>query len=130
MLFVLRYVVLEYFPKLIINGYFSIFLCFFVATILFTKNKLFSILIGLLVINLRIIYRSVKDKNTLNEYNSFSNCLIFGFALLVLSIIFIHYDTIDKLFNKYYINSIVLLILLNLYSLKINKTDNQLLCFS
>jgi hypothetical protein len=126
---ILRYIVLQYFPTIIINGYFSIFLCFFIISAIFTKNIFYSTIIGLLVINGRIIYRAIKDKKTLNEYNSFSNCLIFTFALLLLSLFLVYFEKIHKLYNQYYSYLIVTLILLNLYSLKINETDSQLLCF-
>ena len=79
LVFILRYTLLEYTPSVIINGYFSIFICFFLFSFLFTKNILFSILIGMLIINMRILYRSVKDKSTLNNYNGLSNCFIFSF---------------------------------------------------
>lgn len=129
-IFILRFIVLRFFPTIIINGYFSIFLCFFVITILFTNNYLFSIIIGLFVINFRIIYRSIKDKKTLNEYNSFSNCLIFTIALLLLSVLLFHFKKIDKTCSKYYNHLVTILILMNLYFLKINKHDSNLLCFS
>ena len=125
-----RYILLEYFPIIIINGYFSIFLCFFVISVLFTQNVYYSIIIGLFVINSRIIYRSFKDKKTLNKYNSFSNCSIFTIALLLLSMLIIYYKKIDKIYSKYYSYLITILILINLYSLKINENDFQLLCFS
>jgi len=128
-IFILRYIVLKYFPNFIINGYFSIFLCFFILSIIFTKNIFFSIIIGLLVINFRIIYRSIKDKKTLNEYNSFSNCLIFAIALFLLSIILIYFKKIDKDYSKYYGYLILILILINLYSLKINENNSNLVCF-
>jgi len=130
LIFVIRYIVLQFFPTIIINGYFSIFLCFFIITVIFTNSSLFSIIIGLLVANLRIIYRSIKDKNTLNEYNSFSNCLIFTVALLLLSIILIYFKHIDKVTNKHYGYVITILLLINLYSLKINEHDSQFLCFA
>lgn len=130
LIFILRYIVLEFFPTIIINGYFSIFLCFFAITCIFTNNNLFSIIIGLLVVNIRIIYRKVKDKKTLNEYNSFSNCFIFSAALLLLCIILIYFEKIDKIYSKYYSSIIVTLLLINLYSLKINDIDSHLLCFA
>ena len=89
---ILRYIVLQYFPTIIINGYFSIFLCFFIISVIFTKNIFYSTIIGLFVINGRIIYRAIKDKKTLNEYNSFSNCLIFTFALLLLSLFLVYFE--------------------------------------
>jgi hypothetical protein len=89
-------------------------LCFFVTSILFTQNVYYSIIIGLFVINLRIIYRSFKDKKTLNKYNSFSNCLIFAIALLLLSMLIIYYKKIDKIYSKYYSYLITILILINL----------------
>jgi hypothetical protein len=105
-------------------------LCFFVISVLFTQNVYYSIIIGLFVINSRIIYRSFKDKKTLNKYNSFSNCSIFTIALLLLSMLIIYYKKIDKIYSKYYSYLITILILINLYSLKINENDFQLLCFS
>ena len=125
LIFILRYIVLEFFPTIIINGYFSIFLCFFVITSIFTNNNFFSIIIGLLVVNIRIIYRKVKNKKTLNEYNSFSNCFIFSAALLLLCIILIYFEKIDKNYSKYYSSIIVTLLLINLYSLKINDIDSH-----
>ena len=130
LIFILRYIVLQFCPTIIINGYFSIFLCFYVITSIFTNNIIFSIIIGLLVVNLRIIYRTVKDKKTLNNYNSFSNCLIFTAALLLLSIILINFERIHKIVNKYYGYVITGLILINLYSLQINEIDSHLLCFA
>ena len=129
-IFVLRFVVLDFFPTIIVNGYFSIFLCFFIITHIFTNNIIFSIIIGLLAVNFRIIYRTVKDKKTLSKYNSFSNCLMFTIALFLLSIILINFERIHKTVNKYYDYATMGLILINLYSLQINETDSQLVCFS
>jgi hypothetical protein len=129
-IFILRFIVLEFCPFIIVNGYFSIFLCFFVITIIFTNNYLFSTIIGLIIINFRILYRSIKDKKTLNEYNNISNCLIFIFGLLLLAILLVYFKKIDKLYSRYYEYFITILILINLYSLKINENDSVLLCFS
>jgi len=129
-IFIIRCIFLEFFPSFIINGYISIFVCFFLLTMLFTNNTLFSIIIGLFTINSRIIYRSIKDKKTLSEYNSTSNCLIFLFALILLSYILTNYEKINKVINIYYGAIIASLITVNLYSLKVNSNDNQLLCFA
>jgi hypothetical protein len=128
--FILRFVVLEFFPTIIINGYFSIFLCFFIITNIFTNNYLFSIIIGLLIINFRIIYRNIKDKKTLNEYNSFSNSLIFTIGFLLLAVLLVNFKKINETYNKQYSYFITILILINLYSLKINENNSDLLCFS
>jgi hypothetical protein len=129
-IFILRYIVLQFFPTFIVNGYFSIFLCFFIISLIFTENMFYSIIIGLLAVDFRILYRSIKDNKTLNEYNSFSNCLIFSIALVLLSIFLIYFEKINKIYNKYYSYLITLLILINLYSLKINENDSALLCFA
>lgn len=129
-IFILRYIVLQFFPTFIVNGYFSIFLCFFIISLIFTENMFYSIIIGLLTVDFRILYRSIKDNKTLNEYNSFSNCLIFSIALVLLSIFLIYFEKINKIYNKYYSYLITLLILINLYSLKINENDSALLCFA
>ena len=129
-IFILRYISLEYFPNVIINGYFSIFLCFTIASVLFTKNIFYSIILGLLAINFRVVYRSVKDTKTLVVYNSFSNCAIFTFAFILLSIFLIYFEKIDRCCSKYYGHLIVSLIIINLYSLKTNDIDSQLVCFS
>ena len=129
LLFLARFVVLEFFPSIIINGYFSIFLCFFAITILFTNSPFYSIIIGLLVVNIRIIYRTLQDKKTLNKYNSIYNCLIFAVALLLLGIFLVCFEKINKVANKYYGYIITGLILINFYSLRINEHDSKLLCF-
>lgn len=128
-LLIARYLILEYFPTIIINGYFSIFLCFFIISEIFTKNIYFSIIIGLFIINCRIFYRNIKDKKNLNNYNSFSNIVIFAIALILFGILLVYFEKIDKYYNKYYSYLITILILINLYSLKINENDSQLLCF-
>ena len=128
-LLIARYLILEYFPTIIINGYFSIFLCFFIISEIFTKNIYFSIIIGLFIINCRIFYRNIKDKKDLNNYNCFSNVAIFTIALILFGILLVYFEKIDKYYNKYYSYLITILILINLYSLKINENDTQLLCF-
>jgi len=129
LIFILRYIVLQFFPNLIINGYFSIFLCFFSIAFIFTNSNLFSIIIGLLVVNMRIIYRKFKDKKTLNNYNSLSNCFIFFVALLLLTIILSFFEKIEKNYSKYYSSIILILILINLYFLNTHHIDSNLLCF-
>jgi len=128
-LFTLRYIILKYSPELIINGYISIFMCFFIFTILFTENIYFSIIVGLVVINLRIIYRSIKSSKTLLDYNNFSNCLVFFLLLVILSIVIYKFDIIDKNFQKYYGHILFVLIFINLYLLKTVKYDYNLLCY-
>ena len=72
----------------------------------------------------------MKDKKTLNEYNSFSNCLIFTIGFLLLTVLLVHFKEINKTYNKQYSYFITILILINLYSLKINENNSDLLCFS
>jgi hypothetical protein len=129
-IFIVRYVVLNFFPKLIINGYISIFVCFFFLTKLFTNNPFFSIMIGLVVINSRILYRRITDQKTLSNYNSVSNCLIFSIALIILGYVLIHFEIINTTINQYYGWVIALLIIINLYLLEPNLNNNQLLCFA
>jgi hypothetical protein len=129
LMFILRYIVLEYTPLVIINGYFSIFICFFILSFLFTKNILFSVLIGLFTINMRVLHRSVKDKSTLNNYNSFSNCFIFLFGLLLLSVILINYRHFNKHVEKYYSHVLFLLVSSNLYFLRSSPNDDNLMCY-
>ena len=128
--FILRCVILKYYPKLIINGYFALFLCFYLITYIFTKSIIFSIIIGLISINIRIIYRSNQPKESLNNYNSFSNIFITCFGLIILFFIIINFDYIDGKFKKYYNIILLILILLNLFFLKINENNNNLVCFS
>jgi hypothetical protein len=129
LLYALRFIVLQYYPTIIINGYFSIFLCFFVVSILFTNNYLFSASVGLFVTNGRILYRSIKDKKTLNDYNSVSNCVIFAVGIILLSILLVNYKRIDAGYSNYYGPFIATLIFINLYSLKINEQNTDLVCF-
>jgi len=129
LIFILRYIILEYTPVIIINGYISIFMSFFIFTFLFTKNILFSVLIGLFTINMRILYRAIKDKSTLNHYNSFSNCFIFLFGLLLLSVVLINYRHFNKDVEKYYSNILFILVSSNLYFLRSTPNDNNLMCY-
>jgi hypothetical protein len=129
LIFILRYIILEYTPVIIINGYISIFMSFFIFTFLFTKNILFSVLIGLFTINTRILYRSIKDKSILNDYNSFSNCFIFLFGLLLLSVILFNYSKFNKHVDKYYSHVLFILISSNLYFLRSTPNDNNLMCY-
>jgi hypothetical protein len=129
LIFILRYIILEYTPVIIINGYISIFMSFFIFTFLFTKNILFSLLIGLFTINTRILYRLIKDKSTLNHYNSFSNCFIFLIALLLLSVILFNYSKFNKHVEKYYSHVLFILISSNLYFLRSTPNDNNLMCY-
>jgi hypothetical protein len=129
LIFILRYIILEYAPVIIINGYISIFMSFFIFTFLFTKNILFSLLIGLFTINTRILYRLIKDKSTLNHYNSFSNCFIFLIALLLLSVILFNYSKFNKHVEKYYSHVLFILISSNLYFLRSTPNDNNLMCY-
>jgi len=129
LIFILRYIILEYTPGIIINGYISIFMSFFIFTFLFTKNILFSLLIGLFTINTRILYRLIKDKSTLNHYNSFSNCFIFLFGLLLLSVILFNYSKFNKHVEKYYSHVLFILISSNLYFLRSTPNDNNLMCY-
>jgi|LauGreDrversion4_2_1035121.scaffolds.fasta_scaffold65256_3 hypothetical protein len=129
LIFILRYIILEYTPDIIINGYISIFMSFFIFTFLFTKNILFSVLIGLFTIHTRILYRSIKDKSILNDYNSFSNCFIFLFGLLLLSVILFNYSKFNKHVEKYYSHVLFILISSNLYFLRSTPNDNNLMCY-
>jgi hypothetical protein len=129
LIFILRYIILEYAPVIIINGYISIFMNFFILTFLFTKNILFSLLIGLFTINTRILYRLIKDKSTLNDYNSFSNCFIFLIGLLLLSVILFNYSKFNKHVEKYYSHVLFILISSNLYFLRSTPNDNNLMCY-
>jgi hypothetical protein len=129
LIFILRYIILEYTPGIIINGYISIFMSFFIFTFLFTKNILFSLLIGLFTINTRILYRLIKDKSILNDYNSFSNCFIFLFGLLLLSVILFNYSKFNKHVEKYYSHVLFILISSNLYFLRSTPNDNNLMCY-
>jgi len=129
LMFILRYIVIEYTPSVIINGYFSIFICFFILSFLFTKNILFSVLIGLFTINMRILYRAIKDKSTLNHYNSFSNCFIFLFGLFLLSVVLINYRHFNKDVEKYYSHVLFLLVSSNLYFLRSTHNDDNLMCY-
>jgi hypothetical protein len=129
LIFILRYIILEYTPGIIINGYISIFMSFFIFTFLFTKNILFSLLIGLFTINTRILYRLIKDKSILNDYNSFSNCFIFLFGLLLLSVILFNYSKFNKHVEKYYSHVLFVLISSNLYFLRRTPNDNNLMCY-
>ena len=129
LIFILRYIILEYAPVNIINGYISIFMSFFIFTFLFTKNILFSLLIGLFTINTRILYRLIKDKSTLNHYNSFSNCFIFLIGLLLLSVILFNYSKFNKHVEKYYSHVLFILISSNLYFLRSTPNDNNLMCY-
>ena len=129
-LFIIRYIVLKYLSRFIVNGYFSIFLSFFIITYIFTNNILFSTIIGLLSVDLRILYRLLKDKQTLLDYNSFSNCLAFFIALVLWASIIKNYKLINDSINKYYSISVFVLILINLGSLQINKNDINLMCYS
>lgn len=129
-IFILRYVVLQFFPTMIINGYFSIFLCFCLVSYIFTNNMSFSIIMGLLVVFLRIIYRNIKNNKTLHDYNSLGNCVIFTIVMLILGIILFNFEKIHRESNKYYDHIIAVQILTILYSLKINKNDSQLICFA
>jgi hypothetical protein len=129
LIFILRYIILEYAPVIIINGYISIFMNFFIFTFLFTKNILFSLLIGLFTINTRILYRLIKDKSTLNHYNSFSNCFIFLIGLLLLSVILFNYSKFNKHVEKYYSHVLFILISSNLYFLRSTPNDNNLMCY-
>ena len=129
LVFILRYTLLEYTPSVIINGYFSIFICFFLFSFLFTKNILFSILIGMLIINMRILYRSVKDKSTLNNYNGLSNCFIFSFGLFLLSVILFNYTNFNKHIEQYYSHVLFILVGSNLYFLRSPPNDDNLMCY-
>ena len=129
LIFIIRYIVLQYIPNIIINGYFSIFLCFFIITYIFTENSLFSIIISMITVNLRILYRYLKDPKTLSNYNSFSNCIIFLIALISWWIIIKQFNYIHKFSYKYYNYIIVILLLINMASLQININDNNLLCY-
>ncbi len=126
-LFILRYVVLEYMPSAILNGYFAIFICFFILSFVFTRNILFSLVIGLLTINVRTLYRSMKDKSTLNDYNSFGNCFIFLLGLIVLSVILFNYPKFNKYIEKYYCYVLLIFISSNLFFL--TNHNKELLCY-
>ena len=85
---------------------------------------------GLLVVFLRIIYRSMKDPKKLSDYNSLGNCAIFTIGLLILGIILFHFEKIHGVSHTYYDHVIAVQILVILYSLNINKTDSQIMCFA
>ena len=126
---IIRFLVLEYSPKIIINGYISIFFCFYILTYIFTKNPFYSIIIGLIITNARIIYRTFKDKESIEQYNSSSNIIMFVVALIFLILCLRGFKDINKMIDKYYGLIIFILIMINFSLLKVNNIDNQLLCF-
>jgi hypothetical protein len=126
--FILRYIVLKYLPTYIINGYFSIFFVFFIITYLFTSNYLFSIIIGMISVNSRILYRHSKDQKTLSNYNSYSNCFAFLLSLVIWFSIIKNFKKINNNFKNYYDSSLLFLLLINLASFEINKNNNNLMC--
>ena len=67
--------------------------------------------------------------NTCN-YNSFDNIFITCIGLIILFFIIINFIYIDNKFKQYYNIILLVLILINLYSLKINENNSNLLCFS
>jgi hypothetical protein len=125
-----RYIILQYYPNLIINGYFSLFISFYIISYIFTKSIIFSIIIGFISINIRILYRNNKSIKVLNNYNSLDNIFITCIGLIILFFVIIKFDYIDTTFKKYYNIILLCLILINLFFLKINKNNNNLLCFS
>jgi hypothetical protein len=97
---ILRYILLEFYPKLIINGYFTLFISFYILSYIFTKSIIFSIIIGLIAINIRILYRNKKDRQILNNYNSLDNIFITCIGIIFLFFIIINFDYIDNKFKK------------------------------
>ena len=126
--FVLRYIILEWFPMYIVNGYFSLFFATWLIVYLFTSNMVFSILIGMFYVNVRILYRYSKDKQTLSHYNSVSNCLMFGIALVGLYFFIMYYKQFQS-FSSYYGSALLILVLINLMCLQVNKVDLTLMCY-
>ena len=127
--FIFKYIILEYYSNFIINGYIALFISFFLISYIITKSILFSIIIGLFSLNFRIIYRNSKSNKNLQEYNGFSNILITSIGLIFLYIIFINFDFIHLNCKKYYEIIIFILIIINLFFLKINKNDKEMLCY-
>ena len=126
---ILRYIILEFYPNLIINGYFSLFISFYIISYIFTNSIIFSIIIGFIAINIRILYRNKKPIYTLKNYNSLDNIFITCVGLIILFFIIINFDYIDNKFKKYYNITLLVLIIINLFFLKINNNNNNLLCF-
>jgi hypothetical protein len=128
--FVLRYLVLQYIPKIIINGYFAIFLCFFIITRIFADNILFAILVGLLSSNLRIVYSHFKDPSvlSLSDYNNISNMVAFFLALIVWVILIKNYKSLNALLTKQYGVLILAFILIQMAALTPSKHDYNLVC--
>jgi hypothetical protein len=116
--FIIRYVILEYYPNLVVNGYLYLFLLFFLISYFCTRSILYSILLGLATINGRLLYRSFMSPLILDNYNSIQNMTIFMVGLIMLFITIIYYKKIDKILKNYYlflILSFTIIFLLFLY---------------
>ena len=112
-----RYLIFEYYPTLITNGYLAIFISFCLITYMFTKSIIFSIIIGLITINVRNLYRMNTPDYILNKKNGFNNTCITCIGLIFLFFSIINFNYIDKKIKKYYNVTLLFLILINLFLL-------------
>ena len=128
-LYFIRFIMLEYSPTLIVNGYFGIYVLFFLFCYIFTKNVMFSLINGMIFALCRMFYRNIQDSKTLNDYNNIQNRISYLFLLIIQSVILMNYRNINKISKEYYPNLILILILLYLYLLEENVNNNNLMCY-
>ncbi len=116
-----RYYILTYNDKLLINGYFAIYIIVFFITYYLTRNAKFSVILSLIIVLGRIIYRKHASQKELENPNSNYHLITFIFGLIIVFIIIYNYNKILKYIN-YFPYIISILIVLILYCLKYKKT--------
>ncbi len=121
-LVIIRYLILKFNSNLIVNGYFAIYILVFFITYYLTKNAKFAVLLSLIIVLGRIIYRKYVPSQELKDSTSFYHLIIFILGMIFIFIIIYNYDKAIKYF-KYFPYIISILIILILYNLKYNKTS-------
>ncbi len=117
-----RHIVLKYFPNIIINGYFCIFLIIFLLNYICTQNSYYSLLISSIIVFGRLFYRKYIGNETLTDSNHKYHLIIFVIGLVFVFLCLLNYNQIQK-YSKYYSYFLFITILGILYNLTYNHTS-------
>jgi len=119
---ILRHFILKYYPSVIVNGYFGIYIMMFFILWCLTRDVTFSIMLALIVILGRIFYRKNVPTGELKNPNSVYHMVIFVVGLLLLFIVISNHKKILA-YSYCFPCIIAILIMFILFHLKYQKTN-------
>ncbi len=117
-----RYIIIKYYPKIMLNGYFFLFLFIYLFNYLCTQNSYYSLLISIIIVFGRLLYRKYIGNETLTDSNHKYHLIIFVIGLVFVFLCLLNYKKIQK-HSKYYSYFLFITILGILFNLTYNHTS-------